>query len=328
MSLDLFFANLFSPPILFFILGITATLVRSDLEVPAPLPKLFSLYLLWAIGFKGGVALREAGLTVDALTPVVAAVLLSGALALLGFLVFRRLFGFDDACALAASYGSVSVVTFVTAADFLDGRGIEYGGQMVAALALMESPPIIVALILKRLIGPGGAEAEPISAIVRGAVTSGPVFLLMGSLVAGLLTPEAALEPLKPFTYDIFAGVLVFFLLEAGMTSGQRLGELRKQGLPTIGLGIAIPIVNAAIGMGVAYLIGLGKGEALLLTILAGSASYIAVPAAMRLAVPNANSGLYLPMSLGVTFPFNVCIGIPVYLILIQAIWPEAAASP
>jgi len=333
VTLDLFIDNLLSPPVLFFFLGIGATLVRSDLEIPAPVAKLFSLYLLWAIGFKGGVALRESGLDAAALAPVAAAVALSAIIPLFVFPILRPRFGPHDACALAACYGSVSVVTFVTAVDFLEARDIAYGGEMVAALALMESPPIIVALILRRLLARGrkthgetGAPDSP-GAILHEALTSGPVFLLLGSLVAGLLTGPHGFEPLRAFSHDIFHGVLVLFLLESGMVAGGQMRELARRGVVVVLTAILIPLANALIGGSVAYMLGLSVGNALLFTILAASASYIAVPAVMRLALPRANPGLYLPMSLGVTFPFNVCVGIPLYLMIISALWPEASPA-
>jgi len=325
VSLELFIDNLLSPPVLFFLLGISATLVRSDLEIPTPIAKLFALYLLWAIGFKGGVALRESGLDWAAITPVLAAVGLSALVPLLVFPLFRLRFGIDDACALAASYGSVSVVTFLAAVDFLEARGVEYGGEMVAALALMEAPAIIVALMLRRALGrEPGAQTQGLGTILHEALTSGPVFLLLGSLVVGLLTGPSGFEPLRAFSNDIFHGVLVLFLLEAGIAAGNRLRGERSLGPAAIVSGVLVPIGNAALGMSLAYVLGLPVGSALLLTILAASASYIAVPAVMHLALPQANSGLFLPMALGITFPFNVCVGIPLYLTVIEALWPAS----
>lgn len=325
MSLDLFLENLLSPPVLFFFLGVAATLARSDLEIPGPIAKLFSLYLLWAIGFKGGVALREAGLDSEAFVPVLAATVLSALTPVVVFPLLRPRFGVDDACALAATYGSVSVVTFITAVDFLEAREIAYGGEMIAALALMESPPIVVALLLRQLFDRRTSGTRQVPAIVRSSLTSGPVFLLLGSLAAGILTGPEGFEPLRPFCYDIFHGVLVLFLLESGIVAGRRLRELRGTGGTAVLVGIALPLANAGVGCVIAYLLGLTPGNALLFTILAASASYIAVPAVIRMAVPEANTGLYLPMSLGVTFPFNVCIGIPLYLSIIQAVWPATA---
>jgi len=322
MSLDLFTDNLLSPPVLFFLLGIAATVARSDLSIPEPIAKLFSIYLLWAIGLKGGVALREAGLNASSLVPILAAVALSAVIPLFVFPILRKRLGVDNACALAASYGSVSVVTFITAIDFLEARAIEFGGGMIAALALMESPPIIVALMLRGRSQSSSSEPSP-RGHIREALTSGPIFLLLGSLLAGLLAGPDRFEPLRPFCYDIFHGVLVLFLLEAGIVTGKRLKDLGQLGAFAIVFALAIPLVNAFLGAAIAYALSLPVGDAFLLAVLSASASYIAAPAVMRLAVPQASVGIYLPMSLGITFPFNVCVGIPLYLSAIQAIWPH-----
>jgi hypothetical protein len=321
MSPDLILDNLLSPPILFFFLGAAATIARSDLEIPDSISKLFSLYLLWAIGMKGGVALRETGLDAAALSPLLAGLAFACVAPALAVPLLRLRFDLDNACAIAASYGSVSVVTFITAANFLDQRAIEYGGQMVAALALMEAPPIIVVLILHQVLERADDTHLDLKKTVRSAFTSGPVFLLLGSLAAGALTGRENFEPLRAFTFDVFHGVLVLFLLDAGMSAARRLGDLRRAGPWAIGFGLTMPVLGAALAIPVAALLGLSVGDALLFTILAASASYIAVPAAMRLAIPAANPGLYLPMALAVTFPFNVCLGIPLYLLVIQALW-------
>lgn len=321
MSIDLFVDNLLSPPVLFFSMGLLAVAVRSDLEIPKAVAKLFSIYLLWAIGFKGGVALRESGLDIDLLAPVIAGIVMSAVIPVMIFPFLKKKFGVDDATALAATYGSVSVVTFMTAADFLVAKGIEYGGEMIATIALMEAPPIIVALVLRQMVTRDGEAPRSKRSILHEAVTSGPVFLLLGCLTAGYLTGPERFEVLKPFTYDIFHGVLVLFLLEAGLVAGQRMRELRKMGAAVIGLAVVIPLISAVMGIGVSYVLGFSVGNALLFTILSASGSYIAVPAVMRMAVPRSNAGLYLPMSLGVTFPFNVCIGIPLYLLVIQHLW-------
>jgi hypothetical protein len=318
--LDRFLDNLLSPPILFFCLGIAATLVRSDLKVPEPISKLFSLYLLWAIGLKGGVALAKAGFEFETLLPVGVAIGLSIITPITLLPILRARFGLNNATAIAASYGSVSVVTFLAAVDFLEGQGIEYGGEMVAALALMESPPIIVALLLRRLLERDRSSKESMGHLLHSAITSGPVFLLLGSLLAGVLTGPERFEPLSPFCDDIFEGVLVLFLLDGGIVAGARLKGLRVVGFAALVCAIVVPLCSAAVAITVSTLLGMPRGNALLLTILAASASYIAVPAVMRLSVPQANAGLYLPMSLGITFPFNVCIGIPLYLMIIEAL--------
>jgi hypothetical protein len=318
VNLDLLLTNLLAPPTLFFALGIVARLLRSDLEIPHPIPRLFSLYLLWAIGFKGGVKLREAGLSVDTLLPLGVAVLFSLLTPVWVAPVLRRFLKDADACAVAAAYGSVSAVTFITATNFLSAQNIPFGGHMVAALALMEAPAIIVGVLAYRVLSRDPEAHDDAktgtAALAREAFLSGPVFLLLGSLLAGLLTGPKGFVQLQPFTEDVFYGVLVLFLLDSGMTAANRLGELRKVGLVAVAAGIVIPLINAALAIFAAWAIGMPEGDAFLLTILAASASYIAVPAAMHLAIPRASPGIYMPMALGVTFPFNIAIGIPLYL--------------
>jgi hypothetical protein len=335
MNLDLLMVNLLSPPILFFALGVLAARIGSDLEVPPAISRLFSLYLLWAIGFKGGVALREAGLDADAIMPLAAALVLSLLTTLVLAPILARLMAAADACAVAAAYGSVSVTTFVTAVNFLEARGIDFGGQMVAALALMEAPPIVAAIVIHRRLSRRDHGAGPVTAseamaatrgdgdlwgVIRHACISGPVFLLVGSLVAGVLSGPAGYEPLKPFLEDVFKGVLVLFLLDAGLVAGARLDALRRAGRIAVIAGLVLPLAGAALGLLTAMLLSLSVGDAFLLVILAASASYIAVPAAMKDAIPDADPGLYLPMAIAVTFPFNVCLGIPLYLHAVESV--------
>lgn len=325
MALQLALDNLLSPPVLFFLVGILAVLLRSDLEIPDPIPKLFSLYLLWAIGYKGGVKLAEAGLSVEVLGPMVAAVALAALTPLWVHPILRLRFNTHDAAACAAAFGSVSAVTFITAANFLDAQQIPYGGHLVAALALMEAPAVVVAVLLHRRAAQKAAVADPDSPLtadtqqrmpelVREAVLSGPVYLLIGSMAVGLLAGPRGYDKLIPFTEDVFYGMLVLFLLEAGMTAARRLRGLAEVGAFAVTISIAVPLVNALLTWGLSWALSLPPGDAFLLMILAASASYIAVPATMRTAIPEANSGLYLPMALGVTFPFNIALGIPLYL--------------
>ncbi len=327
MQLDLLLSNLLSPPVLFFAIGMLATAARSDLTIPEPLPKLFSLYLLWAIGFKGGYELQHAGLGFDVALPIVGAIALSCAMPVAAFPLLRRMFKPADACALAACYGSVSVVTFITAQNFLEAQGVEFGGYMVAALALMEAPAIVVAVVLYRgyLHKADPSTTHPgLGPLLREAATGGPVFLLLGSLLAGVLSGERGWSTLQPFCEDIFHGVLVLFLLEAGMTASRRLRELSGAKRNAVVVGLVTPLIGAAAAIAMSRAMGLSVGDATLLAVLSASASYIAVPAAMRLAVPEANSGLYLPMSLGITFPFNIAIGIPLYLGAVRLLWPDS----
>lgn len=325
MSLELVVANLLSPPILFFILGAAAAALRSDLAIPEQISKLFALYLLWAIGFKGGVALRASDPSIDLFLPLVAAIALALSLPLAVFPILRRFFTTPDACAIAACYGSVSVVTFITATNFLGMQDITYGGQMIAALALMEAPPIVVSLVLFHMLTRQQPHHASLGGVVREAIMSGPVFLLIGSLLAGLITSPEAFEPYRAFTFDIFHGVLVLFLLDAGLIAGARLRDLQSIGGRAVASALSITLASACVGIALSYLLRLDVGDALLMAVLAASASYIAVPAAMRIALPEANPGIYLPMSLAITFPFNICLGIPLYLVVIQALWPEAA---
>lgn len=309
-----------SPPVLFFFLGAAAALVRSNLRVPKAVTKLLSLYLLWAIGFRGGVELTHGGLHGEALRAVLAAVLLACLVPAYTYWVFRRRVDPPNAAALAATYGSISAVTFMTAASVLDQRGIDYGGHMVAAMALMESPAIVIAVVLLRLAERKGAddqgERRPLAwgKLLHEAFLNGPVVLLLGSLLIGMLTGDRGYEAFKPLCTDLFNGVLVFFLLDLGLVAARRLRALREAGPSMIGLAVVLPACNAVLSLGLAWALGLSVGDAVLLTVLGASASYIAVPAAMRLVVPQANPGLYIPLALAVTFPFNIAIGIPVYV--------------
>ncbi|MEM7621810.1 MAG: sodium-dependent bicarbonate transport family permease [Planctomycetota bacterium] len=322
MDFSLVSDNLLSPPVLFFLVGIAARVLRSDLEIPAPIPTLFSLYLLWAIGYKGGVKLNEAGFDPTVIASLGSAVALSFLIPIVVGPVLSRRLSPADTCALAAAFGSVSAVTFITSANFLEAQEIPYGGHMVAALALMEAPAVIVAVLLyrrklarDRAVAAGGASrGDGVWPLFRESVLSGPVFLLLGSLLVGVLAGPRGYERLQPFTEDVFYGMLVLFLLESGMTAAKKLGDLRQAGVFTVAMGIAIPVANAAITLPISAVLGLPRGDAFLLAILSASASYIAVPAAMRLAVPEANPGVYLTIALGVTFPFNIALGIPLYL--------------
>lgn len=330
--LQLLSDNLLSPPILFFFLGVLARWLRSDLSIPEPLPRLFGLYLLWAIGFKGGVSIAAAGLGLSVLVPLLVMMGLSIVLPLVAYPVLRRCFNCADACATAAAFGSVSVVTFITASNFLTAQGIESSGYLVAALALMEFPAIITGVVLYRILSArqesaGGSAARThqtgFGSLVRESLLSGPVYLLLGSMVVGALTGERGWGTLQTFSEDIFHGILVLFLLESGIRAAERLNELGKVWHYAAMIGIGLALLNASIGAVVAWLLGMSTGDGFLLIILCASASYIAVPATMRIAIPEANAGVYLPMALGITFPFNIAFGIPLYLMLMQWITGE-----
>lgn len=336
MQSSLVLQNLLSAPVLFFFLGILGVLVGSDLEIPSPLPKLFSLYLLLAIGFKGGMELAHSGLGPQVLLTVGAAVAMSLLVPLTSFLFLRlRLDGYN-AAAIAASYGSISAVTFITAESFLNVVEVNFDGFMVAALALMESPAIVVGVILARLSAP--AEDAEITAdqqngggslrwreILQEAFLNGSVYLLIGSLVIGYVVAAfspAGLAKMDPFTEKLFYGALCFFLLDMGIVAAQRLRDLKQAGAFLIGFSLLAPPLHALLGLLVSVLLGLGQGNTLLFMVLCASASYIAVPAAMRMTVPQANPSLYISTALGLTFPFNVVIGIPLYMALTRQFIP------
>jgi hypothetical protein len=325
MDTSLIVSNILNPPVLFFFLGMTAVLVKSDLEIPPPIPKLFSLYLLLAIGFKGGVELIKSGITQEVVLTLLAAMVMACVVPVYTFFILKLKLDTYDAAAIAATYGSISAVTFITASAFLSELGIDFDGYMVAALALMESPAIIVGLILVNLFAAKKDEESERdfswSEVLQEAFLNSSVFLLVGSLIIGFLTGEHGWQVLSPFTQEMFYGVLTFFLLDMGLVAARRIKDLQKTGIFLISFAILIPIVNAVIGIAIAWFIGMPKGDALLFSVLCASASYIAVPAAMRMTVPEANPSLYVSTALAVTFPFNIIVGIPIYLYGINLFW-------
>lgn len=323
MDLSLISSNILSPPVLFFFLGMLAVLLKSDLEIPQPLPKLFSLYLLFAIGFKGGIELVKSGVNQEVALTLLAAITMACFVPVYTFFVLKVKLDTYNAAAIAATYGSISAVTFITASSFLQELGIDFDGFMVAALALMESPAIIVGLVLVNLFT---ADRDPSNNInwpevLQEAFLNSSVFLLVGSLIIGVLTGEHGEEVLKPFSQGIFYGVLTFFLLDMGLVAARRLRDLSKTGPFLIAFSVVIPLLNATLGILIAKVIGMSQGDALLFAVLCASASYIAVPAAMRLTVPEANPSLYVTTALALTFPFNIIVGIPLYLYGIQFLW-------
>ena len=323
MDSSLILSNILNPPVLFFFMGMMAVFLKSDLEIPQPLPKLFSLYLLFAIGFKGGHEIHESGISGEVAITLIAAILLAAIVPIYSFFILKIKLDAYNAAAIAATYGSISAVTFVTATSFLEQQTppIAYGGHMVAALALMESPAIIIGLILVRLFTRSQkADKENSegrfswSEVLQEAFLNGSVFLLLGSLIVGMITSEKGWDRLEVFTGEIFYGMLTFFLLDMGLVAAKRIEDLKRSGSFIIGFSILMPILNALIGIFLSKLIGMSPGNALLFSVLCASASYIAVPAAMRMTVPEANPSLYISMSLALTFPFNIIIGIPIYL--------------
>lgn len=318
MNVELLLENLTNPALLFFFLGIIAVQLKSDLEIPPTSSKFISLYLLFAIGFKGGQELAHSHLGLDILWALLAGIALAALVPFYTFFILKRKLSTENAGAIAAAYGSVSAVTFITAIAFLDMQGIPFGGHMVAVMALMEAPSIIIGVLLVSLYADTSKTKMPLGKIVHHAMTNGSVMLILGSLCIGFVASEAQAEGIRPFTNDIFKGFLALFLLDMGVTSGRNLKSFFKNGWFTFLFAILVPLVNGCIVAWLSQFIMDEPGNRLLLSILAASASYIAVPAAMRLAVPKADPGLYIPMALAVTFPFNISIGMPIYFWLIQ----------
>jgi uncharacterized protein len=321
MNGSLILSNILNPPILFFFLGMAAIFVKSDLEIPPPAPKLLSLYLLFAIGFKGGVELIKSGVTQEVILTLLAAMLMACVVPIYTFFILRLKLDHYDAAAIAATYGSISAVTFITASAFLTELAIPFDGYMVAALALMESPAIIVGLILVNLFSVDEKREFAWAEVLKEAFLNSSVFLLVGSLLIGVLTGEHGWQVMEPFAQGLFYGILTFFLLDMGLVAAKRIKDLQKTGAFLISFAILIPILNAGIGLLIAKFIGMPKGDALLFAVLCASASYIAVPAAIRMTVPEANPSLYVSTALAVTFPFNIIVGIPLYLSAIEMFW-------
>lgn len=318
------FNNLMDPAVLFFFLGCVIALARSNLEIPPAIARFFSLYLLMAVGFKGGVALSGAAPDWTMIGTLLAAMALAILIPALAYLYLRRRFSGFDAAAIAAAYGSVSAVTFITATQFLERNAIDFSGHMMVAMVLMESPAIIMAVVLAHHVRQqqGGAPAGPGLGrqILRESVTDGSQLLLIGSLVIGALVGVEGKKIMDPFTSDIFKGILAFFLLEMGLTVVKKGRDLKQGFSSLIGFGLIMPLIGALLALGCAALLQLPHGDALLLMVLAASASYIVVPAALREAIPEANPGLYFGAALVVTFPFNILLGIPLYDAVLTAI--------
>lgn len=326
--------NLLDPAILFFVFGIVAGAIRSNLEIPAPISRFLSLYLLMALGLKGGFALSHSGLTAQVATALGCALLLAFAVPALGYVLLRRVLSGFDAAAVAATYGSVSAVTFITATQYLGARDIAYGGHMAAAMALMESPAIILGVVLasalrqRALPAPDAGGAVAVAAkgnpalrhVLHEALTDGAQLLLLGAMVVGIVSGAAGEAGMKPFTGDLFKGMLAFFLLDMGLLVARNLGKLRGKPLALLAYAMLAPPLHAALALGLATLTGLPPGDGALLMVLAASASYIAVPAVLRHAVPEADPSVYFGMSLGVTFPINILVGIPLYVELARRV--------
>jgi len=313
--------KLLDPAILFFVFGLMAGAVRSNLEIPQPISKFLSMYLLMALGLKGGFALAASGLNAEVAKSIGCALLLAVVVPALGYVLLRRWLNGFDAAAVAATYGSVSAVTFITAVQYTENQGLAPGGHMAAAMALMESPAIVMAVVLanwaRRQQANGGA-VTPLSKVLHESLTDGAQLLLLGAMVVGLVTGAAGQQAMAPFSVDLFKGMLAFFLLDMGLLAARNAPALRNASPALIAYAVLGPLVHAAFALALAAMAGLSPGNGALLMVLAASASYIAVPAVLRQAIPEAQPALYFGLSLGLTFPFNILLGIPLYTAVAQ----------
>ncbi len=318
--LDLAASNLISPIILSFALGLMAAWARSDLTIPEAVAKGMSIYLLFAIGFKGGASVAAHGVDAKLLAAVGAGAVLSFGLPLIAFALLKVMTKLSkiDAAAIAAHYGSISIVTFVAATSVLEGRAISSEGYLVAVAAAMEAPAILSALWL---VARSGTNAKMDDGLIREIMLNGSIVLLVGAFAIGVITGEKGLAEIAPFIVSPFKGVLCLFLLDMGLIAGRGLRAARGiVTLPIVAFGVLMPLIGATFGLAAALLVGLSTGGVVLLMVLSASASYIAVPAAMRVALPQANPAIYLTLSLGITFPFNLTLGIPLYLTVAQMV--------
>lgn len=318
MNFEILLSNLTNPTLLFFVLGIVAAAVKSDLQIPRSSSKFISLYLLFAIGFKGGQELSHSTFSMEILLSIVMGLLIAGLIPLYTFFILKRRVSVSNAGALAATYGSVSAVTFVTAVSFLEAQQLTFGGHMVAIMALMEAPSIIVGVMLMMRYDPENQKNTSIKGLLQHSFSNGSVLLIMGSLVIGLIADSKQAEGIEPFTTDIFKGFLAIFLLEMGIVTARRFSAFMKYGLFLTLFALVIPAINGSLVAMASGLVTDEIGNRFILAILAASGSYIAVPAAMRLAAPKADPGMYIPMALGLTFPFNITVGMPLYFFIIE----------
>jgi uncharacterized protein len=323
--------NFLDPAILFFLFGLLAGAIKSNLEIPPAISRFLSMYLLMALGLKGGFALAQSGLSGDVVASLGAAMVLAVVVPLLSYTLLKRWVSAFDAAAVAATYGSVSAVTFITAIQYLEHQGVSYAGYMAAAMALMESPAIIVAVVMASRIrqaqaaggaalaaGPANASPSPLRKVLHESLTDGAQLLLLGAMAVGLLSAASGQAAMQPFVGDLFKGMLAFFLLDMGLMTARNAGQVRGLSLYLVAYALISPLVHAGLALALAWGLGLPVGNAALLMVLAASASYIAVPAVLRYAVPEASPSLYLGLSLGLTFPFNILLGIPLYTAVAQ----------
>lgn len=318
MNLNLLLENLTNPALLFFVLGIVAVQLKSDLVIPENSAKFISLYLLFAIGFKGGQELSHEPFTFEVGISMIFGILISLLIPIYTFFILKTKLNVFDAGAVAAAYGSVSAVTFVTAASFLEAQQMSFSGHMVAVMALMESPAIIMGLLLISIFNTNNTERIQKRTAIKHSFTNGSVLLIIGSLIIGYLASAKQAEGIKPFTNDLFKGFLAIFLLDLGISSGKKLKSFFSLGWFPIAFALVIPLINGCLVAFLSEGIITDVANRFIFAVLAASASYIAVPAAMKISVPQSNPGLLLPMALAITFPINITLGMPLYFLIIQ----------
>lgn len=318
MNFSLIADNLTNPALLFFVLGILAVYLKSDLEIPPNSSKFISLYLLFAIGFKGGQELSHEPFTGEIVLSMQFGIFISLMIPFYTFFILKRKLNVFDAGTIAVAYGSVSAVTFVTAVAYLESQQLQLHGHMVAIMALMESPAIIIGLLLISMFNKDEKEVIQKRDAIRHSFTNGSVLLILGSLLIGYLANAQQAEGIRPFTTDLFKGFLAIFLLDMGITSGRKLKSFFSSGWFPVVFAVLIPLVNGVMVAMLSSLVTSDVSNRFIFAVLAASASYIAVPAAMKISVPKANPGFFLPMALAVTFPVNITIGIPLYFWAIQ----------
>lgn len=319
--------TLLDPAILFFVFGVVAGMLKSNLEIPRSIAKFLSLYLLMALGLKGGFALAKSGMDASIAISLAAALAMAFVVPALGYAFLKNRIARFDAAAVAAAYGSVSAVTFVTAIQFLEDGGLTFGGHMTVAMVIMESPAIIMAVLLANMIRhQQAATTDGVLAnvstrkILHESFTDGAHLLLIGSMIIGFISGEAGKAMLQPFAGDLFKGLLAFFLLDMGLLVARNFADARKASPILILYASVGPLVHAAIALTIAFFLNMPVADAAMLMVLSASASYIVVPAVLRYAVPEANPSLYFGLSLGVTFPLNILFGIPLYIFAAQSV--------
>lgn len=319
MNYEILISNLTNPTLLFFVLGVLAVFIKSDLEIPAQSVKFISLYLLFSIGFKGGQEVVHNEINLEMMLVMLFGAAFAAIVPIYVFYISKIRLSIADSAAVAAAYGSVSAVTFVSAIAFLEVLGTPFSGYMVAVMALMEVPAIVVGLVLLGIYEKKNTQKTSLKSVIQHSLTNGSVFLITGSLFIGAIADSKQAEGIKPFTTDIFKGFLAIFLLEMGMVTARRISAFKNYGRFVVFLALVFPLINGTVAAILSQWVTSGIGDRFILSVLAASASYIAVPAAIKLAAPQADPGLFVPMAVGVTFPFNITIGMPLFFAIVKA---------